>query len=141
MSAADTGKPLPPITPETRPFWDGCRAGELRYQSCRGCGAPQFYPRTLCARCGGTDLAWRTSRGEGTVYAVTVVHRPPSAAFRADAPYALALVDLDEGFRMMAQVGGTEPDRVAIGDRVRVAFERRGDVAIPRFTVAASAPR
>jgi uncharacterized OB-fold protein len=136
-SAADPGKPLPPITPETRPFWDGCRAGELRYQSCGGCGAAQFYPRTLCARCGGVDLAWRAARGDGTVYAVTVVHRPPSAAFRADVPYALALVDLDEGFRMMARIVGIEPERVAIGARVRVTFERRGDLAIPQFTPAA----
>ena len=130
-------KPVPRVSAEARPFWDGCREGELRYQACAACGAVQFYPRALCARCGGVDLAWRRSRGEGVVHAVTVVHRAPSEAFRADVPYAVALVDLDEGFRMMANVVGVPPDRVAIGDRVRVVFERRGDVALPQFTPAA----
>jgi uncharacterized OB-fold protein len=68
------------------------------------------------------------------VYAVTVVHRAPSAAFRADVPYAVALVDLDEGFRMLANVVGGAPADVAIGDRVRVAFEPRGAVTLPQFT-------
>jgi uncharacterized OB-fold protein len=129
-------KPSPPVTGETRPFWDACREGELRYQACGACGAAQFYPRALCARCGGTDLAWRRSRGEGTVHAVTVVHRAPSEAFKADVPYAVVLVDLDEGFRMMANVVDVAPERVAIGDRVRVVFERRGDVALPQFAPA-----
>jgi uncharacterized OB-fold protein len=127
-------KPVPSITAETRPFWDGCAAGELRYQACRECGRVQFYPRALCAGCGGVALEWRRSRGEGTVYAVTVVHRAPSAAFRADVPYAVALVDLDEGFRMLANVVGGAPADVAIGDRVRVAFEPRGAVTLPQFT-------
>jgi uncharacterized OB-fold protein len=130
---AGPDKPSPRISPETRPFWDGCRQGELRYQQCRGCGRVQFYPRALCAGCGETSLEWRRSRGEGRIHTVTVVYRAPSPAFRGDVPYALALVDLDEGFRMMANVLGPDPERLAIGDRVRVVFERRGDVALPQF--------
>jgi uncharacterized OB-fold protein len=129
-------RPLPAITAETRPFWDGCRQGELRYQVCRACGGPQFYPRALCARCGATELDWRRSSGEGTIHALTVVHRAPSPAFRDAVPYAIALVDLAEGFRMMANVVGTDPTRLAIGDRVRVVFEARGDVTLPQFTPA-----
>lgn len=132
MSESD--KPLPSITPETRPFWEGCAAGELRYQACRECGRVQFYPRALCAGCGGTALDWRRSWGEGTVHAVTVVYRAPSAAFKADVPYAVALVDLDEGFRVLTNVVGGDPERVAIGDRVRVVFEPRGAVTLPQFT-------
>jgi uncharacterized OB-fold protein len=135
----DTGKPQPRITAETRPFWDGCGEGELRYQRCAACGRVQFYPRALCAGCGATDLAWERARGTGTVHAVTVVYRPPTPAFKADVPYAIALVDVDEGFRMMANVVGVDPERVAIGDRVRVVFERRGDVALPQFTPLAPA--
>jgi len=131
-------RPLPAVTAETQPFWDGCRQGELRYQVCRACGGPQFYPRALCARCGATALDWCRASGGGTVHAVTVVHRAPSAAFRDAVPYAIALVDLDEGFRMMANVVGADPARVAIGDRVRVVFETRGDVALPQFTPAAT---
>lgn len=126
-------KPVPTISAETKTFWDGCRAGELRYQRCTGCGRVQFYPRVLCAGCGGVDLAWQRSRGEGTVHAVTLVYRAPSAAFKADLPYAVALVDVDEGFRMMANIVGGDPTHVAIGDRVRVVFERRGDVMLPQF--------
>ncbi len=132
----ETGKPLPPITADTRPFWDGCREGELRYQVCATCGHAQFYPRVLCARCGGVELAWRRSTGQGTIHAVTVVYRAPSAAFKEDVPYAVALVDLDEGFRMMANIVGGNPEAVAIGDRVRLVFERRGEVALPQFAPA-----
>lgn len=130
---ADHNKPLPRISPETQPFWDGCRQGELRYQLCRGCGRVQFYPRVLCAGCGATSLEWRRSRGEGSIYTVTVVYRAPLPAFRGDVPYAIALVDLDEGFRMMANVLGPDPESLAIGDRVRVVFETRGDLALPQF--------
>jgi len=139
MSEID--KPLPPVTAETRPFWEGAAAGELRYQACLACGRAQFYPRVLCAACGGTDLAWLHSRGEGTVYAVTVVYRAPSPAFRADVPYAVALVDLDEGFRMLANIVGGDPERVAIGDRVTVVFERRGGVTVPQFVRAGDVVR
>lgn len=132
----EIGKPAPPVSPETQPFWDGCRAGELRYQHCAACRRPQFYPRAFCTACGRTDLEWRRSRGAGTVHAVTVVYRPPTPAFKGDVPYAIALVDLDEGFRMMANVVGGDPEGVRIGDRVRVTFERRGDVAVPQFARA-----
>jgi hypothetical protein len=131
---SEAAKPVPAITGETRPFWEGCAAGELRLQTCQACGRPQFYPRAVCAGCGGTALAWRPSAERGTVHALTVVERAPSPAFRGDVPYVVALVDLDEGVRMMANIVGCPPERVAIGDRVRVVFERRGDVTLPQFT-------
>jgi uncharacterized OB-fold protein len=137
---SEAGKPEPPITGETQPFWDGCAAAELRYQVCRECRHAQFYPRALCAGCGGVDLEWRRSQGEGRVYAVTVVERAPSAAFRADVPYVIVLVDLDEGFRMMANVVGDDRLEAAIGDRVRVVFERRGAMTVPQFTRGGAAP-
>jgi uncharacterized OB-fold protein len=132
----DQGKPVPVPTAETRHYWTACRGGVLSYQYCLACRRPQFYPRTLCVGCGGGSLEWRASRGLGTVHAVTVVHRPPTAAFRAEVPYAIALVDLDEGFRMMANVVGGAPETVAIGDRVRLQWERRGEEALPQFTRA-----
>jgi len=135
------GKPLPPVTADTRPFWDRCRAGQLSYQRCAACGRVQFYPRVLCAACGGRALDWERSAGLGRVHAVTVVYRAPSPAFRADVPYAIALVDLDEGFRMMANVVGCDPETVAIGDRVRLRFEARGDIALPQFEPATDGAR
>ena len=132
----DQGKPVPVPTAETRHYWTACRENVLSYQYCVACRRPQFYPRTLCVGCGGARLEWRASRGLGTVHAVTVVYRAPTAAFRAEVPYAIALVDLDEGFRMMANVVGGAPETVAIGDRVRLQWERRGDAVLPQFTRA-----
>ena len=109
-------------------FWQGCAAGTLRYQRCGACGRAQFYPRLFCARCGGaTD--WAVSAGCGTVYAVTRVSRAPSADFAALVPYDILLVDLDEGFRMMAHGA----PGLAIGERVRVSFRAHGERALPYF--------
>lgn len=95
-------------------YADGLTAGELRFQHCSECERAVFYPRVLCPFCGSESLEWRTSTGEGTVYATTVLHK------RGAAPYNVALIDLDEGFRMMSRVEGVAPERVAIGVRVRL---------------------
>jgi uncharacterized protein len=109
-------------------FWQGCADGELRYQRCTACGAAQFYPRPFCHRCGGVPED-AISQGLGTVYAVTRVTRAPTPEFAALAPYDILLVDLDEGFRMMAHGA----PGLAIGDRVRISFLKQGDRALPRF--------
>lgn len=109
-------------------FWQRCAAGTLGYQRCAACGRAQFYPRPFCARCGGAP-AWAQSTGCGTVYAVTRVDRAPSPDFAALVPYDILLVDLDEGFRMMAHGA----PGLAIGDRVRVSFRSHGERALPYF--------
>ena len=96
------------------PFTEGLARGELRYQACLDCGAPQTLARYACRACGSTRLDWRASTRRGTVYATTVVTRAPSEEFRALAPYTLAIVELDEGPRLM----GHAPAGIAIGDRV-----------------------
>jgi uncharacterized OB-fold protein len=109
-------------------FWQGCAEGVLRYQRCPACGAVQFYPRPFCVRCGNTP-GWAVSDGLGTIYAATRVSRAPTPDFAALAPYDILLVDLDEGFRMMAHgVPG-----LAIGERVRLGFRRQGERALPCF--------
>jgi uncharacterized OB-fold protein len=100
------------------PFLEGLERSELRYQRCVDCGAPQTLARYACRQCGATRLEWRTAGGLGTVYAATVVARAPSAEFRALAPYTLAIVELDEGPRLL----GHAAPGVAIGDRVRAEF-------------------
>jgi uncharacterized protein len=109
-------------------FWQGCALGELRYQRCRACGAVQFHPRRFCARCGGAP-DWAVAQGLGTVYAVTRVTRAPTPDFARLAPYDILLVDLDEGFRMMAHGA----PGLRIGERVRLGFDRRGERPLPRF--------
>lgn len=127
MNGAEPVKPLPAVTVETQPFWRACAAGTLLYQQCKACGRVQFYPRTVCARCRGPELDWKPSGGKGAIYTYTVVHRAPSAAFKADVPYAIALVDLEEGFRIMVNVLGCDPGEIRIGMPVAIGFERRGD--------------
>lgn len=95
-------------------FREGLAAGELRFQRCRGCAAAVFPPRVLCPSCGADDLAWERSGGRGTVYSTTAVRG-------RDGVRNVALVDLDEGFRMMTRIDGTAPDEVAIGTRVSFA--------------------
>lgn len=115
--------------PHAAHFWQGCEKGELRYQQCSGCSRVQFFPRAFCARCGVEQLDWRVSSAQGTVYAVTEVERAPTAEFRALQPYAIVLIDMDEGFRIMAhgELG------LNIGDRVRAEFFAFQGRFLPRF--------
>lgn len=117
------------MDPLAEHFWQGCAVGELRYQRCTQCGRAQFHARPFCAPCGGAAPAWEVSRGLGTVYALTTVHRAPTPEFAALVPYDILLVDLDEGFRMMAQ---GKPG-LAIGDRVRIGFRDHQGRALPCF--------
>ena len=92
--------------------------GTLGFQRCRDCSSAVFYPRVICPVCGSVFLEWRSSGGCGVVYATTAVYR------RNDEPYNVALVDLEEGFRMMSRVENVPAEEVGIGLRVR--FEVRG---------------
>ena len=102
--------------------------GELAYQVSRSTGAPVFYPRVAAPRTGAADLEWRISAGLGTVYATTVVHP------RDGTPYNVALVDVDEGFRLMSRVVDVAPSAVRIGMRVRVHIHP-GDEKEPPYPV------
>lgn len=131
------GGPLPEITAESRPFWDGCRRHELLVQRCRACGTFQHYPRGVCARCWGADLEWRPSAGRGTVYTFTVVHRSQAPGFKERLPYVLAYVELEEGVQVLTNLVGCAPGDVAIGMPVRVTFEDvTPEVSLPRFVPA-----
>jgi uncharacterized OB-fold protein len=111
------------------PYLEGVERGVLRYQLCEDCGAAQVLTRYACMRCAGERLAWRDAAGTGTVYAITLVMRAPSEEFRALIPYALVLVNLDEGARVMAH---GSPD-LHIGERVRARFVAFGDRHLVQF--------
>lgn len=85
--------------------------GRLQIQRCAGCGAHQFYPRVLCMHCGATTLQWITPAGTGVVYSFSVVRRKPEAG----GDYNVALVDLDEGVRMMSRIDDIALDQLRIG--------------------------
>ena len=121
-------KPIPAPTTDTAPYWAGCNRDELLYQRCDACGHVQFYPRRTCVACQAGDLAWLPSKRKGTIYSFTVVQRPANRAFDGDVPFVIALVDLDEGFRMMMNVIGDDRLSAAIGRRVNIVFEACSDV-------------
>lgn len=129
---------VPRATPETRPFWDGAAAGELRVQRCRGCSRHFFYPRPACPRCGSDDVEWVRASGRATLYSYVINHRPAPGY---DAPYAIAVVELDglDGcVRMMANIVNTEitPENLALDMPLRVVFESRDGMAVPMFEPA-----
>ena len=108
-------------------FLEHCKKAELAYQV-TGDGAPVFYPRVVAPGSGSTNLEWRVSKGIGTVYATTVVY------YKGEAPLNVALIDLDEGFRMMSRVEGIDPTQVRIGMRVKVKMHP-GDDKQPPYPV------
>jgi uncharacterized OB-fold protein len=135
--SASTAKAVPEPTPETQPFWDGCARGQLLLQRCRECGKPYFYPRPICPSCGSTDVEWFEASGRATLYSYVINHRP-ARGFENDGPYAIAVVELAEGPRMMTNITGipNTPEDLVLDMELQVTFEQRGDVAIPLFTPA-----
>lgn len=101
-------------------FWAAAADGLLVLQRCDDCEKFVWYPRAICPSCGSAALTWTPASGAGTVYAVSVHHRPARDDLADVTPYAVVLVDLDEGVRMMARMApGTAPEDAAIGARVR----------------------
>lgn len=126
-------RPYPVPDADTAFFWGGVDSGVLRIQTCTDCGARIFYPRAVCPTCLGDTFTWIESAGEGTIYSYTVVHRAPSG-FDDDVPFAVALVDLDEGIRLMARL---QTDAPRIGMRVEVEFRQTvTGVTLPFFREA-----
>lgn len=128
-------RPLPNPVAESRPFWEGCAAGELRYQRCIHCGQTQLIPRALCAACQNDELQWHTSRGLGRILSFTVVHRAPSAAFKEDVPYVIAIVDMEEGFRLMVNVKDGVSKALSIGQPVRIGYRAVDGITLPQAEV------
>ena len=114
--------------PDTQLFWDATKRRELTYQTCNRCNAVIFYPRRHCPVCGGRETTWRVSKGEGTVYTFSVIMQSRHPAFADLGAYAVAYVDLDEGFRMMSNIVGVEDpvQDVTCGMRVRLRWQDQG---------------
>ncbi len=126
-------KPLPLIYGETRPYWEAAKRHELLIRRCRACGRPYFYPRDFCPECFSFDVEWVKASGRGTIYSFTICHRP-APGFEEDVPYNLALVDLEEGARMMSTIVECPDSGLKIGMPVEVVFDDiTEEVTLPRF--------
>ncbi len=129
MSEKPSYSDLGAADPTTEPFWQACSERRLTVQRCTACGSSQFYPRPFCLACEAADLEWVEASGRGTIYSLTTVRMP--VADELPPPYLLALVDLDEGPRLLTNIEAGEAN---IGDRVAVAWRmREGLPPLPIF--------
>ena len=128
---------LPTADAETEPYWEAARQGRLLIRRCTACGKAHFYPRRFCPSCWSTDVEGETAGGGAALYTWSVVHSNDLPPFRERLPYVAAVVDLDEGPRMMTNVVDCESGALAVGMRLSVAFEFRTDeVTVPVFRPA-----
>jgi uncharacterized OB-fold protein len=123
MSTASYDKPVPEPTLDSQPYWDTLKEHRLMLQQCARCGTIRHYPRPLCARCYSMQVKWIEASGQGTVYSWIVAHHPFHPGFKAEVPYVLATVELQEGVRMVGPLRGVAADAIRIGMPVEVVFE------------------
>lgn len=138
MTAEQYRKPIPVPTPETRVFWEKARRHELWIQRCEACDHAFFYPRLHCPRCTSERLEWFKASGRGVLYSYVINHRPPPG-FEDDAPYAIAIVQLEEGPRMMSNIVGIEntPENLVLDMPLEVVFDdATQDISVPKWRPA-----
>jgi uncharacterized OB-fold protein/acyl dehydratase len=122
----------PPLGHDNKWWWDGIAAGELRIQRCKRCGTLRHPPRPMCGECQSIEWDWQVSKGAGQVYSYVVMHYPPIPGY--DFPLPVALIELDEGTRLVANVAGCKPSEVRVGMRVRARIEPVDDeMQLPFF--------
>lgn len=120
----------PPVTPEAQPFWEAAGRGEFLIKGCQQCSQVHFYPRAICPFCGSDRTEWRPASGRGTVYSYSVMRR-------AEAPYAIAYVTLEEGPTMVTNLVDCDLDGLRIGQAVRLVWKpTEGGPPVPMFTPA-----
>ncbi len=129
-------KPLPvAANPEhTQPFWDATKSHKLLLPRCDACSNSFFYPRERCPRCLSGDLSWVESEGKGRVYSFTVIQQPVDKAFLEDVPYIYAIIQLEEGPRMISNVIDCAIEEVRIDMAVTAVFDDvTSDVTLVKF--------
>ncbi|MBN8975698.1 MAG: OB-fold domain-containing protein [Xanthobacteraceae bacterium] len=135
MAEAARARPIP--TPETQHFWDGTKAGELRLQRCDACDHVYFPPRPFCPACASRKVSVFPASGKATLYSYVINHRPAAPGFTP--PYAIAVVTLEEGPRMMANILDCPqtPEALVLDMPLKVKFEKLDDaITLPQFAPA-----
>jgi uncharacterized OB-fold protein len=127
-------KPLPRISPDNQPFWDGCKQHELRLPFCVACGKPHLPPGPVCPFCFADRFDWRRASGRGVVSTWTVLHKDWFPAFKAELPYNVMQVELEEGPRLASNLVGAPNDALRVGLPVEVVFDDvTPAITLPRF--------
>jgi len=133
MAAPERQITPPSINPETAPFWEACNQRRLLLKRCNGCGESHYYPRTICPFCHSADTTWEEVKGEGKVYAFSVM-------LRAEVPFALAYVTLPENVSLLTNIVDCDPSSVAIGQEVKVVFKAaQNGQLVPMFAPVGAA--
>ena len=130
--------PLPQPDPITQPYWDSLIAHAMQLQRCVDCAKWVFYPRAVCPHCFGPRLDWRQVSGRAALHSFTIVHRAPTPELQAEAPYVVALVELEEGVRLMVRLTDVAPDPTAlrIGTPLQLDYgDVTPDMTLPVFRV------
>lgn len=122
-----------PITPLTAPYWEAAKEHRLVMQRCKACTELFFFPREHCPNCFGGDLEWQELSGNGRIYSYTIVRQAGDPRFNELVPYVYAIIQLDEGTRMISNVEDVDFDDVEIDMPVTVRWEERGEYSIPKF--------
>ena len=138
MTQEEYRKMIPDPTPETEFFWRKTKDHELWIQRCIDCSEAFFYPRLHCPKCNTDKVEWFQASGRGTLYSYMINYRP-APGFEAEAPYAIAVIELEEGPRMMGNIVGIEntPENLVLDMPLRVTFtDATEDIAIPNWEPA-----
>jgi uncharacterized protein len=125
---------LPPMRGQARDFYSYCKKHELRFQKCSSCGRWRHVPREMCAECGSFDYEWAKSSGKGKVFSWSTTSQPMLPQFADAVPYAIVIVELEEGVRMATWVIDVAADKLTIGLPVEVVFDDvTEEVTLPKF--------
>jgi len=129
-------KPVPQPYQDTQKYWDAAKQKRLILQRCGQCDEFQFYPRGVCSHCLASDLRWVDASGNRKIHSFTVSYRAPHPGFEGDLPFVLAIVELDEGVRMMSNIVNCDPKAVRIDMKVKVVFEElTPEITLPQFAL------
>ncbi len=127
-------KPLPNVNGDSKEFWAGCKAHELRFQKCQACGHVRWPPSIICPRCYSNDTKWMVAEGKGRVYSFAVYHMAYHPGFENDLPYVVADVELEEGPRLFTNIVGCSSAEVKCDMLVEVAWEDiTAEFSLPKF--------
>ena len=135
--AGEYTKPLPVPAPESVPFWDAAKQHKLEIQKCNACGHFWFPPATHCPECLSADHAWVEVSGKGRVFSFVTFQRLYNKGWEGEIPYVVALIELDEGPRLLSNLTGVAPDDVTCDMPVKAVFDDvTDDVTLPKFAPA-----
>ena len=134
MSTDTPAKPIPEVDATLAPFFAAANDGRLVVQRCTDCGALRFPPRELCSSCLATKASWAEVSGRGTIFSFNVMHQVYHPAFATEVPYAVVVVQLAEGPKLISNLVDCPVEEIHIGMPVEVVFERVSPaVTLPKF--------